>query len=529
MKLTGILLVLAMAYPGRAATSQPSGHVFSVILEGGDVYDGLGNPPIRADVGMDGDRIAAIGDLAGRRAALRLDVRGRAVVPGFIDIHSHADRDLFDRPLAENYLRQGVTSVIGGQDGASLYPIGEALARLQVAPAAVNFGTMVGHGTVRGDVLGPADRPATETELERMKQLVDIAMREGALGLSSGLIYVPGAFATTEEVIALARMAGQHGGIYISHMRDEGLRVMESIQETIRIGEEGRVPVQITHHKVIGKSMWGASIETLRLVDEARTLGIDITLDLYPYTASSTSLSVLFPPWSLEGEPEDLVSRLHDPETRARIKEAVLYNLSEGRGGGDPANVAVAYCPWDTTLNGKSLADILRGSARPVTVEEATELVLHLQEQGGFTGIFHAMQEADVRRIMQHPMTMIASDGGIREPGIGQPHPRNYGTFARVLGMYVRGENVLTFPDAIRKMSGLPAWRLGLSDRGVLRAGAFADVTVLNPHTVGDRATYDNPHQYSTGVDHVFVNGQAVLLDGAPTGIRAGRVLRHTP
>ncbi|MEZ4702990.1 MAG: D-aminoacylase [Rhodothermales bacterium] len=526
MKVNGILLLL-LALAWRGAASQPSGQIFTVILEGGQVYDGLGNPPVRADVGLLGDRIAAIGDLSGRRAATRIDAAGLAVVPGFIDIHSHGDRDIFLRPDAGNYLRQGVTTIIAGPDGSSLHPIGEALGRLDARPGAVNFGTMIGHGTVRGEVLGNENRAPTASELERMKQLVDIGMREGAFGLSSGLKYVPGAYATTEEVIELARVAGRYGGIYISHMRDEGLGLMESVHETIRIGEEGRLPTQLTHHKVIGKAMWGSSIETLRLVDEARTRGIDVSMDLYPYTASSTGLTVLFPSWSLEGTQGDLVGRLRDPEQRARIREAILFSLREDRGGGDPANVAVAYCPWDTTLNGKNLSDILRERGQDATLENAAELAMDLQEKGGFSGIFYAMQEEDVRRIMQHPMTMIASDGGIPAPGVGKPHPRNYGTFARVLGTYARDENVLSIPEALRKMSSLPAWRLGLADRGVLRPGAMADVAVINLDTVADPATFQDPHRYSQGVVHVFVNGQAALIDGEPTGIRAGRALRH--
>ncbi|HMB92438.1 MAG TPA: D-aminoacylase [Rhodothermales bacterium] len=521
------LLVLAWLMPWLA-TAQPSDTVFTVILEGGTVYDGLGTEPIVADVGVLDDRITTIGDLSDRRAGLRLDVAGLAVVPGFIDIHSHADRGILERPLAENYVRQGVTTVVGGPDGSSAYPVGEFLARLDVTPPAINFGTMVGHNTIRRRVMGNENRTPTPDELAAMQDSVKHAMRDGAFGLSTGLKYVPGAYAETEEVIALAREAAQYGGFHKSHMRDEGLDVLASVEETIRIGEEGHLPTQLTHHKVIGKFMWGQSTETLRMVDAARARGVDVSIDQYPYIASSTGLTILFPAWSLEGNQDDLVARLQDAEARAKIKDAIIFNLERDRGGGDPANVAVAYCAWDTTLNGLNLAQILEQRGQLVTVERAAELAMDLQEQGGFQGIFFAMSEDDVERIMQHPMTMIASDGGIPMMDRGVPHPRNYGTFARVLGRYVREQGVLSFAEALRKMTSLPAQRLGLSERGVVRVGAFADIAVLDPETIIDHATFAEPHQYATGVQYVFVNGRAALLEGAMTGVRAGRALRKS-
>ena len=524
--LSGSVLVLLILFFFQDSNAQSRGTVFSFILEDGLVYDGLGNEPVQADVGVVGNTIVAIGDLADRRAAQRIDATGLAITPGFIDIHSHADRTIFDIPLAENYIRQGVTTAIGGPDGSSLYPIGETLSRFGLQPATINFGTLVGHGTIRRQVMGNENRQPTAEELEQMKRLVDAAMVEGAFGLSSGLKYVPGAYAETEEVIELARVAGLHGGFYKSHMRDEGLELLGSVEETIRIGDEGRLPTQLTHHKVIGKGMWGASIESLNMVDEAISQGIDVSIDQYPYIASSTSLTVLFPPWSLEGSQADLVDRIRNPETRARIKETIVFNLEEDRGGGDPSNVAIAYCAWDTTLNGKNLAQILEERQQEVTVDNAAELALELQEKGGFSGIFFAMNEEDVARIMQHPMTMIASDGGIPPFGVGVPHPRNYGTFARVLGYYVRQQNLLSFEEAIRKMTSLPAQRLGITDRGHLTVGARADIAVLDLNAVIDKATFPEPHQYSEGVHHVFVNGQAVLLEGHLTGTRPGVALR---
>lgn len=500
---------------------------FTLILEGGTVYDGRGGPPLEADIGIRGDRIAAIGDLGEQEAAIRLDVSGLAVTPGFIDIHSHADRTIQEVPMAENYIRQGVTTAIGGPDGSSFFPTHAFLGTVELQPAAINFGTMVGHGTIRRQVMGNENRAPTAEELSQMKALVAAGMQQGAFGLSSGLKYVPGAYAKTEEVIELARVAGQYGGFYKSHMREEGLELIESVKETIRIGEEGGLPTQVTHHKVVGYPMWGSSTETLRLVDEARERGVDVTIDQYPYIASSTSLTILFPSWSLEGTQEDLLARLNDPADRARIKEAIVNNLEKDRGGNDPANVAIAYCYWDPSLSGKNLAILLEERDMAVTLENAADLAIELQKKGGFQGIFFAMQEEDVQRILVHPMNMVSSDGGIPVWQSGMPHPRNYGTFARVLGHYVRELGLLSFTEAIRKMTSLPAHRLGLDDRGILQEGAYADLVVLNPATVIDHATFEAPHQYATGVEHVIVNGQLALRDGEPTGTRPGRVLRH--
>ncbi len=529
---SGRLRLATTTFLALAATTllgqPPDPPVYNLILEGGTIHDGDGGAPYTADIGIAGGSIHTIGDLTDARAAERLAVTGLAVTPGFIDIHSHAVRGVFRHPLAENYLRQGVTTVIEGPDGSSPFPIAEFLARIDLHPPAINFGLTVGHGTIRGLVIGNEDRAPTEDELQEMKRLVEQAMREGAFGISTGLKYVPGAYATTEEVIELARVAGRFGGFHVSHMREEGLGLIASVEETIRIGEEGGLPTQLTHHKVVGAPMWGASERTLALVDAARARGVDVTIDQYPYTASSTSLSILFPAWSLEGTAEDLLARLRDPDARARIKAAIVENLRVDRGGGHPKNVVISDCEWDPSLNGLSLADILagRGEARD-DLEAAAELALELQEKGGFSGIFHAMQEDDVVRIMRHPQTMIASDGGIVAPGEGVPHPRNYGTFARVLGHYARDEGVLSLPEAIRKMSSFPADRLGLTDRGRLREGAVADIAVFAVDEIDDPAAFGDPHHYATGARHVLVDGVFVLLDGEVTGARPGHALRR--
>jgi dihydroorotase/N-acyl-D-amino-acid deacylase len=504
---------------------------FDILLQGGTVYSGENVEGVVTDIGIRGDRIVAVGNLADWPAALRLDVAGLAVAPGFIDIHSHAVRDepgdgIFRWPDAENLIRQGVTTVIGGPDGSSPLPITDTFTAIENSPSAVNFGTFVGHGSIRGLVIGEEDRPPTDAELDLMRDQVRAAMEAGAFGLSSGLIYLPGRFATTEEVIELAKVAAEYDGIYISHMREEGLDLLKSVAETIRIGEEGGLPTQLTHHKVVGAPMWGKSRETLRMVDEAIARGVDVSIDQYPYTASSTSLTILFPGWSLDGGRPALLERLADPEQRARMKLDIVYRIETDRGGNDPANVALSNCPHDNRLNGMNLSQVLRQQEREISKENAADLLMELVEAGNCSAVFHAIEEDDVKRIMAHPVTMPASDGGIEGPSERVPHPRNYGTFARVLGHYSRDLGVMPFYTAIHKVSRLPADRIGLLDRGRIMEGAIADIAVLDPAAISDTATFENPHQYAEGAQHVFVSGQAVLLNGEMTGARPGKILR---
>jgi dihydroorotase/N-acyl-D-amino-acid deacylase len=331
-------------------------------------------------------------------------------------------------------------------------------------------------------------------------------------------------------VVALGRVAGEWGGIHQSHMRDEAAGVLDSVRETIAIGEQGGLPTQVTHHKIIGKVNWGKSVDTLRLIDEARARGVDATIDQYPYTASSTSIQGgLVPQWAQAGGAEQMVARLRDEGFRGKVLAAVATSIETDRGGGDPANVVLAACPWDASLAGKSLAEVLRDRGRPVTIPRAAELVIEIVEKGGCSAIYHAISEDDLVRIMKHPATMIASDAAPGIPIFGRdvPHPRAYGTFARVLGLYVREKGVLTLEDAVRKMSSFPAQRLGLSDRGMLRPGLKADLVVFDPATVADRATFEKPHQYAEGVAAVIVNGELALSGGQLTSARAGRVLKR--
>ncbi len=517
---TLLTAALALASPAR-------GQEYDLVIRNGRVVDGTGAPWRRADVAVRGDTIVAVAPGITAAARRTIDAAGRVVAPGFIDIHTHARRGIFEVPTAENYVRQGVTTLVEGQDGSSPLPLGAFLAKVAALRPAVNFASLVGHGSVREAVMGRVDRAPSAAELARMQDLVRAAMREGAFGLSTGLFYVPGTFARTDEVVALARVAGEKGGIHVSHMRDEATGVVASVRETIAIGEEGRLPTQVTHHKTIGREAWGQSAETLRLVEEARRRGVDVTIDQYPYTASSTALSAaLFPAWALEGGTEAVKRRIASPPERARIRETVVEKIRNERGGGDAGNIGIAACGFDPSLEGKSLAQIATDRGLPPTVENAADIAIEIVERGGASGIFHAISEEDVARILVSPFTMVASDGEIPVFGKGAPHPRSYGTFARVLAVYVREKRLLTLEEAVRKMTSFPAARLGLGDRGLVRPGIKADLVVLDPETVRDRATFDEPHRYAEGVSLVLVNGQVVLDEGGVTGTRPGRVLR---
>jgi N-acyl-D-amino-acid deacylase len=499
---------------------------FDILIQHARIVDGSGNPWYNGDVGIRGDNIVAIGRLDGVSSKLTIDARGLTVAPGFIDIHTHARRGIFEDPSAQNYIRQGVTTLIEGNDGSSPLPIAPFFEKLGAVRMAPNFGLFVGQGSIRQQVLGLENRKATPEEVVRMKDTARQAMQDGALGLSSGLFYVPGNFTPTEEVIEIAKVVAGFGGMYISHMRDEASGVVDSVRETIRIGEEGGLPTQVTHHKIIGQENWGKSVETLRLVEEARARGVDATIDAYPYTASSTGTGALFPQWSLAGGQKALLERLSAPEQRTRITAEIVRRIKVDRGGGDPKNIVMASCSFDPSLAGKSLADITAARGRPVNFDTAAETAIEIQQKGGCSAVFHAINEEDVERILRSPYTMIGSDGEIPQFGRGAPHPRSYGTFARVLARYVRDRKVLTLEDAVRKMSGYPAERLRLLDRGLLRPGMKADIVIFDPAKVQDKADFANPHQYAEGFREVIVNGELVISGGQLTKARPGRIIR---
>ena len=516
------LLALLVALGISHAYSQNS---YDIIISNGRVVDGSGNPWYEADVAINGERIVRIGDLSSDTGSQVIDANGLIVAPGFIDPHTHALRGILDVPNAESALLQGVTTLTEGNDGTSPFPVDEhyqTIIEKQISP---NWGIFVGHGTIRSQIIGAEDRDPTGVELEQMKDMVQQAMQQGALGLSTGLFYVPGSFASTEEIVELSKVAAEHGGIYISHMREEAAQLIDSVYETIRIGEESGIAVQMTHHKVIGVENWGSSVDSLRLVDQARERGIDITIDQYPYTASQTGINALIPQWAQEGGRVRMLERIESPETRAAIKNEVVLKILYDRGGGDPKNIFISRNTWDPSMTGKNLAELTVEAGMNPTPENASEVVFEILKGGGATAVYHAINTDDVDRIMQHPVTAIGSDGPVGIFGEGTPHPRQYGTFARVLGHYVRERAVLTLEDAVRKMSSQTARRLGIHNRGLLTEGYYADIAIFDADEIIDKATFEEPHQYAIGIKFVLVNGQVVVEQGRHTGRRPGKII----
>ncbi len=497
-----------------------------LVLQNGRVIDGTGNPWIVADVGIRKGKIAAIGDLSRRRAKRVIDVAGMVVAPGFIDVHAHVERSIDERPTADNFLYDGVTAIITGNCGGSSTDLGAYFKALENNGLSINLASLVGHNSIRRAVIGEDDRAPTAQELQQMQTLVAKAMQEGAVGLSTGLIYTPGTFAETDEVVALAKTAAQHSGIYASHIRNEDHRVFDAIDEAVHIGRTANIPVEISHFKITGKANWGRSHELIEKIRTYRNEGIDVTVDQYPYTASSTRLGVLLPSWALAGGRDSLNIRLKDPDRRAAIKRE-MKKIVDQMGFGDYRWAYVAGCSWEPSYEGKSLSEINEMREQPSDLEHEMETILYMMEQGERVQmVYHKMNEEDVQRIMQFPMAMVASDAGIPQFGKGSPHPRAYGANARVLGRYVREKGILTLEEAVRKMTSLPAQRFQLENRGLLRPGYAADIVVFDPETVDDRATFEAPHAYATGFRFVLVNGAPVIEEGKHNGNRPGIVLR---
>lgn len=526
---------LALALVGSIVLLRAQVPRYDLVIRNARVVDGTGSPWFRADIGIRGDEIAAIARRIDAPSTRTIDAANQVVAPGFIDLHVHAFGGvgqpppllpIVEVPTADNYVRQGVTTLITGPDGFSPTPLKPALELAGKTGIVPNLGAFVGHGSIRDAVLGRVNRAPTATELERMRTLAREGMRDGAFGLSTGLFYVPATFSKTDEVIDLAKVVGAMGGIHISHMRDEELGVEASVRETIAIGEHGGLPTQVTHHKTIGKAAWGKTVDTLRQIDEARQRGVDVTLDVYPYVASATNISAaLMPAWAQEGSRDDILKRLRDPVTRRRIVLETVRILLEGRGGGDPHNVMVSQCDWNPSLAGQRLDAVAASRGKSGSLQDAADTALWLVESGDCGGIYFAINEDDLQRVLRHPASMIASDGQVVLFGRASPHPRSYGTFVRVLGRYVRDLKVLTLEDAIRKMSSYPAQRIGVTDRGVLREGMKADVVVFDPAMVRDMATFEQPHQYAAGMSLVVINGQVAFENGIMTIARPGRIL----
>lgn len=527
---------------------------YSLIVRGGMVYDGAGNPWQKADVGIQNDIIAYIGDLSTAEAEHEINACGLAVAPGFIDIHTHSDLPLLRNGQGQSHIQQGVTTNIIGNCGGGAAPLTDAMARgereslfdeigqwrsmaeylslLEKRGISVNVAALVPQGNVREAVMGYEEGPANPGQLEAMRELVREAMQAGCYGISTGLIYTPGVYADTQELIELAKEVAKYGGGYYSHIRGENDTVLDAATEAIQIGREAKTYVQIAHLKAMGEHMWGTSAPLLEMIEKARNEGVDVTFDQYPFNASACGLSAILPPWAHEGGVEAMRQRLREDDTRARIKDHILNGvdgwISIHKGVGWD-RIIVTGCYYDHSVDGRSISEIAE-----------------LWNMDGFSACFKLLEQADSRidiiyftigdedleRIMRSPHMMVGSDSSAVsvETALerGKPHPRAFGTFSRVLGYYVREKQVIHLAEALRKMTSAPAKRLGLKDRGLLLPQFKADIVVFNPHTINDPGTYTDPARYAIGVKAVIVNGRLTVMDGEHLGVKAGAVLRRS-
>jgi N-acyl-D-amino-acid deacylase len=552
MKALRTILLFLSLLPGLSC--RPSEEPFDLMIVNGRVVDGTGNPWFVADIGIRGERIAAIGKLGSHDAKEVIDARGKVVAPGFIDMLGQSSENLLIDHRAISKISQGITTEITGE-GSSIAPVNQRIldewkpfldqyhltvdwqdfdgyyARLEKNRTAINLASFVGATQVRAYVVGYDNREPTPAELEAMKNLVRAAMRQGALGVSTSLIYPPASFAKTRELIELAKVASEYGGIYISHIRNEGndkdRTEIQALYELADIARSGHIPAEIWHLKVAGKKNWGMMASVIKIIEQHRQEGLDLTADLYPYTASGNSLGASLPEWAHDGGTAKLLQRLSGKETRQKIKDELLDRVREGDLNPETIMISTVANPSLKDLEGRLLIEIA-AARKQDPVETMLDIVLADSSRTG--KITFSMNEADMRMAMAQPWVGFCTDAGARAPdgplSEGKPHPRAYGSFARILGRYVREQKVLTLEDAIRKMTSLPANRVGLKERGLLKQGYFADVVVFDPATVSDRATFQDPHQCSVGIDAVLVNGQVVWMGGKFTGNLPGKALR---
>jgi len=551
LTLVTMLLMSVQPFSSEAASSE-----YDLIIRNGRVVDGSGRPAFAADVAIKGDRIARVGNLAGARAKRTIDARGQIVAPGFIDMLGQSESFLLIDPRAMSKVMMGVTTEITGE-GESIAPLNDRIlkeqedfnrrykltvdwrtlrqyfSRLEKQGSGLNLGTFVGATQIREYVIGYDDRPPTPAELEQMRKLVAEAMKDGALGVSTSLQYVPARFAKTDEIVELAKVAHQYGGIYITHQRSEANAIDDSMKEVFEIARRANIPAEIWHFKTAYKKNWGRMPEMLRRIEAARRQGLKITANVYPYVAGSTSLSACLPPWALEGGTDRMIARLKDPQTRARLKREITTDAKDWEniylGSGGPGGILIASVVNRELENwqGKRLSEVASAQNK----EQLDALLDFIIADHGQTGaIFFMMQESDMQAALKSPFVSICTDNGARAtdgPLAGsKSHPRGWGTYPRILGRYVRDQHLMPLEFAIHKMTGLPASNVGLKNRGLLREGYFADITIFDPKTVIDRATFEAPNQYPVGINFVIVNGQIEVDKGRRTSALAGRVLR---
>lgn len=514
------LLLLIFLVPGILAAQSKA----DILILNGKMIDGTGNSWYYGDIAVKEGKIIAIGKLTNYTAPKVIDAKKLIVAPGFIDVHGHIESGIFDQPTADNYIYDGVTTVVTGNCGGSAGNLKRFFYRIDSLHPSINVASLIGHNTVREQVMKRDNRLPTLAEQRTMDSLVEQAMKDGAIGLSTGLIYIPGAFANTAEVVSLARAAGRYNGIYASHIRNEENSAVEAINEAIQVGREANVPVQISHFKIGGKGNWGKSPITLGLIEQARKEGWDVTIDQYPYTASSTNLGVRLPEWALAGGQDSIKARLHDPAIRAQIKKEMLQQLYRYKFKNYSYAVVANYSA-DSSYNGKSITAINKLMGRKSKASYEAETIMDMVEKGGAQMVYHSMNEDDVKYIMKYPFCMAGADAGVPVPGKGMPHPRGYGTNARILGRYVRDAKVISLEEAIRRMTSLAAQKFQLKDRGLLKEGMAADIVIFDETTVSDKATFEQPHQYSVGFHYILVNGKLVVEDGKHTKARSGIAL----
>jgi N-acyl-D-amino-acid deacylase len=495
-----------------------------ILIKDGRILDGTGNSWFYGNVAIKNGKIVKVGNLGNYTAAKTIDAKGLIVAPGFIDVHTHIEGDEIKNPTADNFIYDGVTTVVTGNCGSSDVDIKSYLQKLDSLHLSINIATLIGHNDVRRAVMGSANRKATAEEQKKMEELVEKAMQDGAVGFSTGLIYTPGTYSTTEEVVGLAKAAAKYKGVYATHMRDEGDEITKAIEEALYIGKEAKMPVEISHFKLTGQQNWGRSKETIPMIIKAREQGIDVTIDQYPYTASSTSLGTLIPDELLSDGGDSIKARLQRPEVRKYVTRYMVAKLKK-RKLKHFSYPVVAYYKADTTMNGKSIEEVNLLMGRKHKAKEEAETVMDMMVKGGAGMVFHGMSEYDVKRIMQYPFNMFASDASIRVFNQGAPHPRGYGTNARVLGKYVREEKIISLEEAVRRMTSLPAQKFKLMDRGLIHEGFAADIVIFDEKEVTDLSTYEKPHAYSAGFRFVLVNGVPVVEEGKHNGNRSGKTL----
>jgi len=536
-------------YPFSRVQAAPS---FDVVIRGGSILDGTGGPAWKADLGLVGDTIVGLESIAAEQGKLVVDATGLYVAPGFVDIHSHSDDGIFRYPTADSRTRQGVTTEVTGNCGSSAAPleglgaeerrtdlleyygieatwtgVASYFGALEKLHMSVNHALLLGQGVLRENAIGPADRALTPEELGRVVRSVEVGMDEGAFGLSTGLEYTPGIFTPTDEIVALARVVGRRGGLYASHIRNEETALLAAVDEAIEIGRRSGARVEISHLKAAGTPNWSKQLAALALIEAARRAGVQVLADAYPYTAYSTGLSIFVPAWAREGGREALAGRLADPEARSRIRSELKRRVKEDPGDFDLIVISRVRSDENRPLIGKNVRQIAEGWG----VEPVDAALRLLAEEGSVGIIGHGMSAANVETVLAHPLVMIGSDGSSMAPegpaAKTRPHPRSYGTYPRVLGHYCRERGLFDLPTAVKKMTSMPADQVGIRDRGRIARGKKADLVVFDAGTVEDGATFQNPHSYPTGIEHVLVNGELVVHDGSHTGSRPGRVLRR--